>query len=79
MVVNRLCNIERFVVSDKKSLQRIVLKSFAAKFNVLVANVRKYRCLRVQVDILSRLCNDASFEIAEQHNRGDFWTKTFRQ
>ena len=66
-------NVEGFVVLNEKSLQLIVVECFTSEFNVLMTDVRKHRCLGMQVIILTSFRNNASFNVTEKNDAVYLW------
>ena len=64
--VDRLRHVHRVVVLDKQGLQLIVIESLVAKLDILVADVGKDGCLRVQVVFTTGLRHDTSLDVAKE-------------
>lgn len=61
-----LGNVQSLVMLNENRLHLVIVERLAAEFAEFVADVGKHRCLRVDLFILSTLCNNASFDILKQ-------------
>ncbi len=70
-VVDGLRNVVHVIRGDEECLQGVVFEGLNAKFDVLVADIRKDCRLRVHFVVLTRLGNDATLYVTEQATRND--------
>ena len=61
----------------EESLQGVILEGLSAKFNVLVADIRKDCRLRVHFVVLTRFGYDTSLNVAEEATTQMIYLKSY--